>query len=190
MAGPVESEVVELNIPSPRRKAEIEDCFRCRLVFDAPQVGIGFASETLAACRRSPEPERPTTFGDVRRARSGAAPSDLAGVVRELLRVQIRSRAVSLDAAARALGFGTRRLKRSLDRKRLSFREITRGLREETAKELLIQTSAPVSAIGLDLGYLDPAHFARAFNRDVGCSPSAYRARFAGAGTRAIGLGR
>jgi hypothetical protein len=40
-------EVVALDIPSPRRKAEIEECFPCRLAFDAPRVAIGFHPELL-----------------------------------------------------------------------------------------------------------------------------------------------
>jgi AraC-like DNA-binding protein len=84
---------------------------------------------------------------------------------------------VSLDAAAVALGYGVRRLQRALDREGLSFREMTRHLRLETAKELLAETSLPLSTIGRDLGYTDPAHFTRAFRRDAGCNPSEYRAR-------------
>jgi AraC-like DNA-binding protein len=179
-------EVVALNIPSPRRKAEIEECFACPIMFDARHVSIGFGSDFLGARRRLPEPEQPTTLSDVRRARCGVPPNDLNGAVQELVRVQVRSRAVSLDAAAAALGYGMRRLQRALDREGTSFREITRRVRLATAKELLAHTSLPLSAIGRDIGYADPAHFTRAFRRDAGCSPTQYPARFADAAARPI----
>ncbi len=173
-------DVIEFDFPRPPRIIEIEDTFRCRLIFDAAQVGVGFDPALLGNRRRQPLSELPATLGDVARARSPAPSSSLEGAVRELVRVQIRSRAVSLDAAARAIGYGTRRLQRTLDREGLSFREITRGLRLETAKELIAQTSMPLSEISSHLGYASPPHFTRAFHRDAGCSPSEYRARFGG----------
>lgn len=55
--------------------------------------------------------------------------------------------------------------------KRLIF---DRQLRE--AKRLLLFSDSAVSEIAYQLGFKDPAYFARFFNRLVGCSPSAYRA--------------
>jgi AraC-like DNA-binding protein len=173
-------DVIELDFPRPPRITEIEDTFRCRLIFDAAQVGVGFDPALLGNRRRQPLPELPTTLADVTRARSPTPSSSLGGAVRELVRLQIRSKDVSLDAAARAIGYGTRRLQRTLDLEGLSFREITRSLRLETAKELLTQTSMPLSEIGTHLGYASAPHFSRAFRRDAGCSPSMYRARFVG----------
>jgi AraC family 4-hydroxyphenylacetate 3-monooxygenase operon regulatory protein len=49
-----------------------------------------------------------------------------------------------------------------------------RQLRE--AKRLLLFSDSAVSEIAYQLGFKDPAYFARFFNRLVGCSPSAYRA--------------
>ena len=55
--------------------------------------------------------------------------------------------------------------------KRLIF---DRQLRE--AKRLLLFSDSAVSEIAWQLGFKDPAYFARFFNRLVGCSPSAFRA--------------
>jgi AraC family 4-hydroxyphenylacetate 3-monooxygenase operon regulatory protein len=55
--------------------------------------------------------------------------------------------------------------------KRLIF---DRQLRE--ARRLLLFSDSAVSDIAWQLGFKDPAYFARFFNRLVGCSPSAYRA--------------
>ena len=54
--------------------------------------------------------------------------------------------------------------------KRLIFDRI---LRE--AKRMLLFSDSPVSEIAYQLGFKDPAYFARFFNRLVGCSPSLWR---------------
>ncbi|MDX7998209.1 4-hydroxyphenylacetate catabolism regulatory protein HpaA [Xenorhabdus sp. Reich] len=54
--------------------------------------------------------------------------------------------------------------------KRLIF---DRQLRE--AKRLLLFSDSPVFEIAYQLGFKDPAYFARFFNRLVGCSPSVWR---------------
>ncbi|KAG6335984.1 hypothetical protein ID866_3106 [Astraeus odoratus] len=56
--------------------------------------------------------------------------------------------------------------------KRLIF---DRQLRE--ARRLLLFSDSAVSEIAWQLGFKDPAYFARFFNRLTGCSPSAYRAQ-------------
>ena len=56
--------------------------------------------------------------------------------------------------------------------KRLIF---DRQLRE--ARRLLLFSDSTVSEIAWQLGFKDPAYFARFFNRLTGCSPSAYRAQ-------------
>jgi AraC-like DNA-binding protein len=171
-------EVINFDLPRPTRITDIQDAFPCKLRFNAQRLGIGFDPAILRNRPRHPLPENRTTLADVSRARWFTPPCDLEGAVRELVRVQIRSRTVSLDAAARAIGLGTRRLQRALDREGLSFREITRSTRVQTAKELVTQTSLPISTIAAQLGYSAKGHFSRAFRRDVGCTPSEYRDRF------------
>lgn len=48
-------------------------------------------------------------------------------------------------------------------------------LRIQQAQRLLRTSDATVSDIAQQCGFLDHSHFARAFRRRVGCSPSAYR---------------
>lgn len=43
------------------------------------------------------------------------------------------------------------------------------------AAAILLDTDAPVTAIGYDVGFGDLAHFIRSFGRHFGCSPSAFR---------------
>ena len=53
-------------------------------------------------------------------------------------------------------------------------RRLTR-LRMQLAQRLLSTTQIPVIAIALECGYGNPAHFATAFGRHVGTTPSCYR---------------
>ena len=55
------------------------------------------------------------------------------------------------------------------------FRRLTR-LRMERARELLRHSDASIIAISLECGYGNATHFATAFRRSVGMSPSHYRA--------------
>lgn len=45
------------------------------------------------------------------------------------------------------------------------------------ARRLLAYTSMSITTVAYALGFDDPAHFSRAFNRLFGCSPRAFRAR-------------
>lgn len=48
-------------------------------------------------------------------------------------------------------------------------------LRMDAAKRLLRETKKSIVAVGLDVGYTNPSHFAQLFRRETGLSPSDYR---------------
>ena len=76
------------------------------------------------------------------------------------------------------LGLSTERLNRlvraetGLNAQRLIHRRLARE-----ASRRLVHVAAPVSALAFELGFDDPAYFCRFFRREVGVSPSQYRAR-------------
>jgi AraC family transcriptional regulator len=45
----------------------------------------------------------------------------------------------------------------------------------DAARRLLRETKKSALAVGLDVGYANPSHFARLFRREIGLSPSDYR---------------
>jgi len=49
--------------------------------------------------------------------------------------------------------------------------------KEKLAKDMLLNSSWSIKAIGFEIGFADVASFSRAFRKWTGCSPSVYRAR-------------
>lgn len=56
-----------------------------------------------------------------------------------------------------------------------SFYDLLNGIRINAAKELLRDPSLRVGDVGLRVGYMDSAHFARIFKKLTGCSANEYR---------------
>jgi AraC-like DNA-binding protein len=56
-----------------------------------------------------------------------------------------------------------------------SFRTVLTRVRMENASVLLRETDAPVATVARQVGYSQPAQFAKTFRRLHGAAPSAYR---------------
>ena len=56
-----------------------------------------------------------------------------------------------------------------------SFYDLLNGIRINAAKELLRDPSLRVGDVGMRVGYVDSAHFARIFKKLTGCSANEYR---------------
>ncbi|MFD0620121.1 helix-turn-helix domain-containing protein [Paenibacillus sp. GCM10027629] len=81
-----------------------------------------------------------------------------------------------IEAIAHLFGFHRSYFTQQFTQKTgLSPQQYLQQLRLERAKELLCNFSLPIGEIALSVGYPDLYMFSRAFKRQVGCSPSAYR---------------
>lgn len=85
----------------------------------------------------------------------------------------------SLTELAGALNLSSRTLDRYLKREGYSYRELGKKVLYGKACVQLRNTALPITQIALDLGYTDVSNFARAFRRESGMSPSAWRTRHA-----------
>lgn len=81
----------------------------------------------------------------------------------------------TLAELARLLNQSPRTLDRHLAREGKRFLDIAKRIRHEKACALLQSGALPVTQIAYQLGYKDAANFTRAFRREAGVSPSAYR---------------
>lgn len=106
------------------------------------------------------------------------APAECAALVEALLRFdRLRGAAVpaDLDSIAARLGFSGATLRRRLAREGASFRAIRAAVQDAIAKQWLRTQKPPIGVIAERLGYVDLYSFRRAFTRQNGCSPAAFR---------------
>ena len=84
---------------------------------------------------------------------------------------------LTLDDVARQIATSRRQLQRCFDEHSdAPFRQSLARIRMHRAAELLAETSIPVRDIAAQVGYRQPAQFARAFTRVHGLPPAQYRA--------------
>jgi AraC-like DNA-binding protein len=102
-------------------------------------------------------------------------PKDLAGLVQLQIESLLSDRAVAVDLVAETLGTSRRSLQRGLAVHGVSYTDLLAQVRLRRAADWLEHTEKPVVDIALDLGYTDPSNFTRAFRRQTGVSPKAFR---------------
>ena len=111
-------------------------------------------------------------------AASGAAPRWLQHVRDALEGAFTESH--SLTALAEAAGVHPVHLATTFRRVYgVTIGEYLRRRRVAAARQLLVESDRTIGAIGLDLGFANPAHFSRIFARHTGMSPREYRRQHA-----------
>jgi AraC family transcriptional activator of pobA len=86
---------------------------------------------------------------------------------------------LSVAAYARALGLSPRHLNRVCQTGLgMPAGQVIEAARFREACSLLVYTRMTVASVGYAVGFADPSYFTRAFQRQMGLSPTDYRARF------------
>ena len=109
------------------------------------------------------------------RACRGGPPKDLVTCVEQLVLQRLGNQNISLDDIARIMCTSRRTLQRRIDTSGTNFRSIYTMAKMRKAGELLTESSATVSSIALHLDYSTASHFSRAFQKQYGMPPLAYR---------------
>jgi len=78
---------------------------------------------------------------------------------------------------AEIAGTSVRTVQRRLADLGSSYSEVVDRARFDVASRMLTETDAPSIQVAQATGYGDPSHFARAFRRLTGLSPSKYRSQ-------------
>lgn len=164
--------MVHLDIPKPARTTDIEAHLPFDIIYDAPRFGIAFPRHLLSLRRIAGRPEAPISLSEVRRRTSPARAQTVLDAVAETVRLQIGSGRPSLDATARMLGMNTRTLRRAMDSEGVTYRELSRRMMLDTARELLVETDMPLSDVAQAAGYADQFSFSRAYYEAYGQRPS------------------
>jgi AraC-like DNA-binding protein len=82
-----------------------------------------------------------------------------------------------VQLVAHAVGMSSRTLQRRLHQEGETYADVVAKARFAEARRLLRDPARKVIDVALDLGYSDPAHFTRAFERWAGMAPREFRRR-------------
>jgi len=102
-------------------------------------------------------------------------PHDFVGIVQLQIESLLPSHAVEIDTIAESLTMSRRSLQRGLAKQALSYSQVLAETRMRVAADWLENTDKPIAEIAFDLGYADASNFTRAFRRQAGMSPQAFR---------------
>ena len=102
-------------------------------------------------------------------------PAHLTGAVRLLLKTYMGKRPLPISELASLADCSVRSLQRELREAGCSFSSLLQDVRYLSSVPLLMHSSTSITELAYELGYSDPAHFSRAFQRVSGTSPSAFR---------------
>lgn len=165
---------VGLDLHETRDEARIETRLGTEVRSDRKCIYVEIANSDLL--RANPDyHEGSTTIGDIIRACRGGPPRELVPCVEQLVLQRLGVQPISLDDIARVMCTSKRTLQRRIDASGTSFRSICADAKMRKATELLEETTATVSSIALQLDYSTPNHFSRAFRKQFGTTPIAFR---------------
>jgi AraC-like DNA-binding protein len=114
-------------------------------------------------------------------ARQGSSPPALGPRVRQIVTALLADGSSDIHPAAEKMGISVRTLQRWLRAAGLTYAGVAREARCELARQMLEQSERKIRDVAVALGYSDPAHFTRAFQRWTGLTPRDFRRRSRGA---------
>ncbi|HTJ27174.1 MAG TPA: AraC family transcriptional regulator [Candidatus Limnocylindria bacterium] len=159
------------DVPGPalHRRGSIESAFGCE-VASGEIAAVVFPRELLDVPN-----SRPADFADGN-GHDVPALDDFLSCVRELVALALLEGRPQVDGVAHRFGLSRRTFQRHLADRGMTFDAMMRGVLMQQASDFLTREDVTVTEIAYELGYSDPAHFTRAFQRWIGQTPRAWRA--------------
>ena len=172
-----------LSIPAPLHAARYAELAAARVHFAAtpndmqrPGLRMRFPAELM---ERSPMLADPSALNVAEeRCRALVQRTVSSGSMSDWVRMMLRESSggmPDIKELAHSQNLSTRTLDRYLRREGVGFRELLKQERHTKACRLLDANELDITQIAYELGYSDPANFTRAFRREAGNSPRAYR---------------
>ena len=144
-----------------------------RVEFGQPAMTITFSATLLHhPLPRVPIAARNAGEADWERTKPA---DDVGGAVRQIVTTMLADGYPHIHLVAEAVRIGHRTLQRRLHQEGLTFARVVAQARFDAAQRLLDDPARKVIDVALDLGYSDPAHFTRAFERWAGLGPRKFR---------------
>ncbi len=168
---------VRLARSAPRNVAPYEHFFQAPIQFDAVHSAMVFPSRWLDQRISSSNSMLHRRLEREAESLHFEGSTDLVERVRALLHRALATRKADAPHIARQLGLHERTLSRHLRRQGTSFRKELNNVRYQLARELLANTSLPLSRIAAALDYSDTSAFVRAFRQWSGLTPTTWRRR-------------
>ncbi len=154
--------------PSLFSTANSFDCPRTRLLFDAAMLDLAVVQSELTAkdfLRQAPE----NILLKYKNTQS------LSARIRRRLRQVLPGEIPELEVMARELNTAPATLRRRLKAEGQSYQAIKDEIRRDLAITYLSSTNKTIGEIALQLGFVEPSAFHRAFRKWAHTSPGAYR---------------
>jgi AraC-like DNA-binding protein len=102
-------------------------------------------------------------------------PDDFGEAVRQIVTMLLSEGYPDIHLVAGMVRISVRTLQRRLQDEGLTFARVVAKARFDEAQRMLEDPARKVIDVALDLGYSDPAHFTRAFERWTGLAPREFR---------------
>ncbi len=154
----------------------MEQILRTNVVFRDLPITIVFDRQQLAARNPDGRQQPGLSAEDLERGLNIPDPSDFVAMTSALIELELLGRYPSLAWVCRRMGISGRTLQRQLQMRGVRFSDLLQGVLQKRAFILLRTTGQTVTEVAAQLGYNDPAHFTRAFERWTGMSPRGWRA--------------
>ncbi len=169
---------VTLTMPAPQASQAYAQFFQAPVAFGAHATALHFPASVLDTPIRTANPDLHARLCD-EMMRKMPDREDLS-LWEDALRVWMKKSfhkfdPVSLERAASDFGVTPRTLQRRFQGLGINFLELRTQVRTQLARQLLAESSLPVSHIAEQLGFSETSAFTRAFRSDARQSPRAFR---------------
>jgi AraC-like DNA-binding protein len=160
---------------TPSNPRALQRYMRAPVQFDADESAVVFARHWLATpLAPVSTADRQAALQEVRQQRSQQL-ADFPTTLRRMLRKQLLLGRFSMDDISSLLGMHRRTLDRHLKQNGVHYGELVESLKEDVARQLLLDTTMPIQQIAETVRFSSAANFATAFRRRSGMTPSAFR---------------
>jgi len=161
------------------KSTALETLMSSEVEYGANSVRVTFPAHLLDLANPNQiAPGNVMTFGDFKRSLTGPASKDVAGCIKQVMRLELMSGYTSVDRLGSRLGLGVRSLQRFLEYEGTNFRNLLEEVRSERACELMRETDLSVKDISSLLKYSTPSHYIRAFRKRHGMTPGRFKQYF------------
>lgn len=167
---------VKLPRAAPKDVKRFLRFFDSPVTFGAASASITFPAGELDKPVLNPSPLHKSVLAPVLEKAIAEAGGDFVFEARATLRTMVANGATpTFESFCEVMQVGRDKLKRRLRASGVSFSSIVDEARLDVAQTLL-RSGRPVGEVALAVGYTETSSFSRAFTKQVGASPSRWRA--------------